>query len=98
MLQAAGLVGVWHLDLAVQHDRHRAVLVRDRGVAALQIDDRQAVLADHRVASERGKWPRESGPRCVSAVSWALTATPMYLLPGATTPQMPHIRECAAWG
>ena len=37
------------VNLAVEHDRDRAVLVRNRRVAGLEIDDCQAVLADHRV-------------------------------------------------
>ena len=43
------LQGLEVVDLAVEHDRDRAVLVRDRRIAGLEIDDRQTVLADHRV-------------------------------------------------
>src|SRR3954452_9116095 len=37
------------VDLAVEDDRARPVLVRDRRVAGHEIDDRQAVLADRAV-------------------------------------------------
>ncbi len=35
------------VDLPVEHDGNAAVLVRDRRVAGLEVDDRQAVLADY---------------------------------------------------
>ena len=48
------------VDLAVQDHGDRAVLVGDRRVAGDQVDDREAILRDHRLAS--GEAPAGVGP------------------------------------
>ena len=78
------------VDLAVEDDGDGAVLVRDRRIAGDEVDDREAVLGDHRAAAG------EAAARVRAAV---LERAELRVDDragdrpgsGATTPQMPHI-------
>ena len=78
------------VDLAVQDDDDRAVLVVDRLVAGLEVDDPQALDPQPDLVLE--KRPRESGPRCSSAAHICFStclSTPV-AIDGSAFPTIPH--------
>ena len=83
------------VELAVLDRPDRSVLVRERLVAALDVDDAEAPRAER--DPRRRKMPRSSGPRCTIASvirsSRPAARTSLGEPEIWTAPQMPHIQQ-----
>ena len=79
------------VDLAVADDADRAVLVRDRLIAGLEVDDAQAPKPRPMPGATRK--PSPSGPRCRSQsdIRWSISRSTGRIGSEQTTPQMPHM-------
>ena len=70
------------VDLAVEDDADRAVLVRDRRVAVFDVDDREPVLADRAATADEGAF----GIRAAVALTRELSSDDLV----AGRPRIPH--------
>ena len=87
------------VDLAVEDDLHRAVLVGDRLVAGLEVDDREPAEAEadarRRRRTARRRSPRRRA-RGAGATSVMRASTSRSTGSGPTIPQIPHMSIGAA--
>ena len=78
------------VDLAVEDDRYRAVLVPHRLRAAGEVEDGEPAVAEEDAAWPSSIWePAPSGPRCTSACIMRVQVLGGRAAP--TKPAMPHI-------